>query len=261
MNYLAHGREHLDRPYFLAGTAVPDWLNVSDRRSRVRRKQAAEWCRRVDGEGAVQAARGTALLGKPAVAPEEEVGKPRVGIIPGKPAAHDDVTVELAAGIVRHLDDDAWFHRSAAFYETTGRLTRAVADVVADEPAARPGFVGHVLTEVLLDAALIERDPELLSAYYEALAGVDAERVQHAVNRMAARPAERLALFIRMFRAEQFLRCYLDNDLLTWRMSQVMQRVGLPPLPRRMARVMREMRDWVRERADDLLAGEPSDES
>lgn len=40
MNYLAHGRLHLERPYFLAGTALPDWLSVVDRRVRVRRKYA-----------------------------------------------------------------------------------------------------------------------------------------------------------------------------------------------------------------------------
>ncbi len=38
MNYFAHGHAYLDDPYFLAGTAVPDWLNVVDRRVKVRRK-------------------------------------------------------------------------------------------------------------------------------------------------------------------------------------------------------------------------------
>jgi hypothetical protein len=37
MNYLAHGRHFLDAPYVLAGTAVPDWLSVVDRKVRVRR--------------------------------------------------------------------------------------------------------------------------------------------------------------------------------------------------------------------------------
>lgn len=40
MNYFAHGRRFLDDPYFLAGTALPDWLNIVDRRARVRSKQA-----------------------------------------------------------------------------------------------------------------------------------------------------------------------------------------------------------------------------
>ena len=40
MNYFTHGRLFLDRPYFLAGTAIPDWLSVIDRRIRVRTKHA-----------------------------------------------------------------------------------------------------------------------------------------------------------------------------------------------------------------------------
>lgn len=36
MNFLAHALPHLDRPYFVAGTAVPDWLSVIDRKVRVR---------------------------------------------------------------------------------------------------------------------------------------------------------------------------------------------------------------------------------
>ncbi len=43
MNYLAHGRGHLDEPYVLAGTAVPDWLNVVDRRVRARSSGAVQW--------------------------------------------------------------------------------------------------------------------------------------------------------------------------------------------------------------------------
>ena len=39
MNYFAHGRRFLDRPYFLAGTAVPDWLNVVNRRAKPRKAQ------------------------------------------------------------------------------------------------------------------------------------------------------------------------------------------------------------------------------
>ena len=43
MNYFAHGYAFVDDPWFLAGTAVPDWLNVSDRGVRVRERQAEPW--------------------------------------------------------------------------------------------------------------------------------------------------------------------------------------------------------------------------
>lgn len=41
MNYLAHGWRFAEQPYVLAGTAVPDWLSVVDRKMRARGKTAA----------------------------------------------------------------------------------------------------------------------------------------------------------------------------------------------------------------------------
>lgn len=38
MNYFAHALPFLDAPYFAAGTAVPDWLSVVDRRVRLRQR-------------------------------------------------------------------------------------------------------------------------------------------------------------------------------------------------------------------------------
>jgi hypothetical protein len=43
MNYLAHGYRFTDEPYFLAGTAAPDWLSVIDRKMRLRSRRAAEF--------------------------------------------------------------------------------------------------------------------------------------------------------------------------------------------------------------------------
>ena len=48
MNYLAHAMHFLDRPYFAAGTAVPDWLSVADRRVRVRSKHVQPLLRDAD---------------------------------------------------------------------------------------------------------------------------------------------------------------------------------------------------------------------
>lgn len=42
MNYLAHGWRFTANPYFLAGTAAPDWLSVINRKVRLRSRTAAE---------------------------------------------------------------------------------------------------------------------------------------------------------------------------------------------------------------------------
>ncbi len=40
MNYLSHAYRFLDDPYFVAGTALPDWMSVVDRKNRPRRQYA-----------------------------------------------------------------------------------------------------------------------------------------------------------------------------------------------------------------------------
>jgi hypothetical protein len=49
MNYFSHGHPYVDDPYFLAGTAVPDWLSVVDRRMRVIGKQVRPFVEDPDG--------------------------------------------------------------------------------------------------------------------------------------------------------------------------------------------------------------------
>lgn len=212
MNYLAHGWRFLDRPWFLAGTAIPDWLSVADRRVRMRGPRVRPFA---DGSGSAEA--------------------------------------ELAAGVLQHLDDDQWFHRTPAFFETTAHLTRLFRELLGPDDGFRPGFLGHIVTELLLDSVLIERMPELLDRYYEALDRLDPVRIEHAVNRMGTRTTATLAPLIPHFRQEQFLRDYLDPRRLLWRLNQVMGRIKLKPLPDQTAAVLTDGRAIVAHRAADLL--------
>ena len=49
MNYFAHAYQYLHDPYFAAGTAVPDWLSVVDRRVRMRPQVVAPHLENGDG--------------------------------------------------------------------------------------------------------------------------------------------------------------------------------------------------------------------
>jgi len=55
MNYFAHAYAFLDDPYFAAGTGVPDWLTVVDRKVRVRRDAAAALAQDADARAAAVA--------------------------------------------------------------------------------------------------------------------------------------------------------------------------------------------------------------
>src|SRR5579872_3611873 len=153
MNYFAHGLRFLDRPYFLAGTALPDWLSIVDRRMRLRERSVRPFA---DGTSS--------------------------------PAA------ELAAGVLQHLADDAWFHRTAAFAIASAELTVLFREALGPDDRHRPAFLGHILTEMLLDAVLIDRHPELLADYYRAAGQVDPRVVEDCANRMSRHATDRLAI-------------------------------------------------------------------
>ena len=113
--------------------------------------------------------------------------------------------------------------------------------------------LGHVLLELLLDACLIERDPESLPRYYEALAQVDAGEVGRLVAGWSEPTAERLGRFVELFRQERFLFDYLDNQKLVHRLSQVARRARLERVPDGLAGVLPESRESVRRATDALM--------
>lgn len=212
MNYLAHGYRFLDIPEFVAGTAVPDWLSVVDRRVRVRSRR---------------------LLAE----------------LPTTPAAEQP----LVAGMLQHLQDDDTFHRSSGFLLLESEIGVRFRRQMPDPYDHRPGFLGHIVTELLLDAFLADGQPELLRAYYAALATVDAQRIQQVVNRVATRPTLQLAVFVQRFREARFLYDYLDDRGLLSRLNQVLQRVTLPQIDEQCLSVLRDARALVQRHGSQLL--------
>ena len=241
MNYLAHGWRFASQPYFLAGTAAPDWLSVIDRKVRLRAKVAAQFA-----------------------------------------ADANPHLAEFARGVVQHHADDAWFHATPAFNELCLAFAVEVRAALPGDEGFRPSFLGHILVELLLDAALSEEDPRRLDDYYAALARVEPDVVERAVRQLASgvrqhskgsgwpseleahreadasrSPISRITTLIPRFLLERFLYDYLDDGKLLTRLNHVMRRVGLPPLPDSLSGLFPSMRQRVRERQGELLAPPP----
>ena len=217
MNYFAHGRDFVGEPYVLAGTAVPDWLNVVNRRAKARSRLAQPYT-----------------------------------------CDTDPMVAAIARGIVQHHRDDRWFHQSRVFAELSLEFTVQVRDRLPRDEGFRPSFLGHILVELLLDAALIEADPPLLDVYYDALQQIDPEAVARVVDRMCTQPAGMLALFILRFSEERFLYDYGDDERLLFRLNNVMRRVRLPSLPASLLEFFPAARTAVRRRIPELLGDRSS---
>ena len=217
MNFLAHGLPVLDDAWQLAGTAVPDWLSACDRRCRVRAKRL-----------------------RPVVAAE---------------ADSDEEAARLRRGMLRHLDDDDWFHTSAAFAEAELLIGRRFRRLLGGSDQARPGFLGHIAAEMILDGVLMRRTPGLVDRYYRQLQLVPAEEIERIVCEVATRPTEKLAVFIGKFHHYEYLRGYPDPPSMVARLNGVLRRVKLPPLPVEAVAVVEAGFAIVAERADAMLSG------
>lgn len=212
MNYLAHGFRFLDSPLMVAGTAVPDWLSVADRRVRVRSRRIHE---QLD-------------------------------------SMNSDLRT-IAEGMLQHLHDDDLFHRSVRFVMLEAELSSRFRKIMPDRFDHRPGFLGHIVIELLLDDFIAQQMPEVLDDYYAALSQVSALQIQEAVNAVAARSTDRLAGFVQQFQASQFLYDYADDSRLLGRLNQVMKRVTLPSLEADCLPVLREARQMLTQHGEELL--------
>ncbi|MCA9057961.1 MAG: hypothetical protein KDA85_05660 [Planctomycetaceae bacterium] len=172
-------------------------------------------------------------------------------------AGYDQLTLpgrSVADGIRQHLKDDDLFHRCPDFLYLEAELGSRFRRLMADPFDHRPGFLGHIVTELLLDALLAERDPTLLSRYYTCLESVDPLLVQETVNQLCPRQTDRLAGFIQAFQQTKFLYDYLDDRLLLGRLNQVLRRVKLPGMQDECCSVLRDARSLLRVHGDALLS-------
>ncbi|QDU95342.1 hypothetical protein [Lignipirellula cremea] len=215
MNYFAHGREHLSRPYFLAGVAAPDWLNVVDRKVRARSRLAAPCVGDAD----------------PAVA---EVAQ---GVMQ------------------HHADDDwfhqtrAFAELNLAF---TVAIRDALPPDGGFRPSFLGHILVEILLDDLL---ITEQPDQLEAYYkaMESLDGAVVAAALNRMATRPVEEAT-FAWFLERFCQERFLYDYADDGKLLMRLNQVMRRVALPALPDTLTRCFADMRNQVADRREELLS-------
>lgn len=228
MNYLSHARRFLDRPYFVAGVAIPDWLSAVDRKVRVRSK------------GALQYLRTNATNLELQIDPLEATPQ-----------------VEIAKGIVQHIHDDKWFHLSESFVVLNARLSKSLRDRFDHQDSLKTNFFAHVAIELLMDACLVDQTPDLVNAYYQLIRNLDLEIIEEVVESISQKPLRgRLADFIQRFLDERFLADYQDDTSLLRRLNNVMSRVKLDAFPSSVVHWLADARSEVRRCLPELFAGE-----
>lgn len=194
MNYLAHGHAHLDRPWFLAGTALPDWV-------------------RVCGSRIPCSSHPRILLASSATSPD---GGPRA---------------ELAAGVLRHHRDDRLFHAAPAFARAQEGLRAILVERWPREALPRPRFVAHILCELLLDRQLVLERPDRIHRYQEALRTLDPNALEEIACRWAPLPPGRLSRLWLHLTRRRLLDDHVREDRVAERVARIVGSTRHPPLP------------------------------
>ena len=171
----------------------------------------------------------------------------------------DPVLSELAGGIIQHIDDDRWFHSTDRFSELSMQFAVELRELLTDEPGFRPGFLGHIIIELILDGFLHINNPGKLDQFYEMVANCDPPAIQTAVNRMATRPTDLLERYFAIFLRERYLYDYEDDARLMYRVNHVLKRVKLNPVGDEIMPWVATARVKVYESAPDLLESYPAE--
>ena len=213
MNYLAHSLAFINAEadnaadddglkfWRVAGTSLPDWLRVVDKRARLR--------------------------------PE---------VLDAVDVDDDARFAALRDGAQRHHDDDHRFHADVAFDAHSADLAARFRLLA---PGLRASTLGHILTEMLVDAALVARDTTLLPRYYAGLQDLDDDVITAFAERATQRSLSSLPTLLQRFRSSRFLELYATDDGLLDCLTGVCERAGLPLPPRSSTSLIAEARTEI----------------
>jgi hypothetical protein len=190
MNFLAHF--YLDRDctdsYYAVGAATPDLLSIFNAGLRIKAGQVDH------------------------LSPERQAM-----VHPG-----------FLAGLARHFHADRVFHSSELFSQETHYLSAMLAQRFAEQDVPRKYFVAHILLELLLDKVLIERDPELLPAYYKHFEGaMPFSIVRHGTEVVSGHDLPNYEAFLMKFSENRYLYHYVEYDHLIYILRRLLRRVGI----------------------------------
>lgn len=224
MNFFSHGYRYVDQPYFLAGTAVPDWLSYLNRRIRARRKYAEVFVDDVDPQIAA-VAQGIV---------QHHVDDDRFH----RSRVFTEMSLDFAVRLRDELPEDESMRPSF--------LGHILVELLLDSHLhqSMPGRLEAYYQ------ALDSVNPEVVQSAVNRITA--AAKTKNPIPRV-----EKMARLIPRFSAEKFLFDYCDSEKLLVRLNQVMRRVGLGEIPAAVLPFFEIARVEVHERMDELLGSAP----
>jgi acyl carrier protein phosphodiesterase len=134
----------------------------------------------------------------------------------------------IASGASAHLQMDDWFHKTDFFIRGRSLVKATLEEAGVTYPPYRPGFLSHVLLELLLDRLIVLHYTSMVSKFYRELAIVSVDWVRSFFESINLTFDDNFPAFFTQFINNQFAFRYAYDTPLLEALNQIAKRVSQP---------------------------------
>ncbi|MCC6818523.1 MAG: hypothetical protein IT245_06520 [Bacteroidia bacterium] len=130
----------------------------------------------------------------------------------------------LNEGSIKHLQSDKKFHNSTFFIQCEDLISHLL-DSNAVWP--RKWFFNHLLSEILLDRVLIDKNPKICDEFYEDLRHINKEQVELYLKMSGINNYQNFIPALEKFVNIGFIYEYQHNEKIFFALGRVYSRLGI----------------------------------
>ncbi|MES2726714.1 MAG: hypothetical protein V4643_06400 [Bacteroidota bacterium] len=127
----------------------------------------------------------------------------------------------LLAGCLAHYQADKTFHPSAFFNQYNTAIVEEINQFVPLAHLPRKWFLGHILTEMLIDRLIVKQMPEICHQFYHDLAQIDTKILHVYVSRFSFKNADPFIKNFRHFCDARYLFGYALDESFVYSLTRV----------------------------------------
>lgn len=142
----------------------------------------------------------------------------------------DPLQQAIAEGVIAHLQMDEWFHKTSFFQAGREKVKLTLLNAGIQFPPHRPGFLAHIMLELLLDRLIIKHYPKVVSNFYQELEQVEMATIRTFFHAAGQPFDEHFPGFFSKFLEKRFVFRYADDQQLLKALNSIGQRVRQPAI-------------------------------
>lgn len=137
---------------------------------------------------------------------------------------------DLLKGCLRHYHSDRMFHASGFFAHYQEIVNQKLKSLPFSPNLNRKWFIGHVLTELLIDRNIVRYFNHLTDDFYEQLNRAQNDQIAGFLRAFGASETQDFLTGFDRFREVRYIYYYTDNNKFLYSLNRIMMRVGLPEM-------------------------------